>query len=343
MSDLAVGIDIGGTKIAAGVIDSSARVVARHISKAHAEQPPDDVIAACVQAFHAVLAQAGLQPGQVAGMGVGFGGHVNGAAGLILTSSNLPAWDHHPLRDHLQARLGLPVILENDSNCAAWGEYRFGAGQGSRYLCYVTLSTGYGLGVVIDGKLYVGATGTTGELAHTVIQPDGPLCICGKRGCLICYTAGLGISRLVRERLDRGERTLLREMCGSTPSRVTGEVVVEAAERGDRVAQEVLAIAGRYFGLGLSSVVQMFNPDRIVIGGGLAHVKHWLVEPGLTALRENIHPVLHDSAQTVYSQLWEDAGMIGAAALVWERAVPQTDTGRGHSTVMAIGQRSNHE
>ncbi len=336
MSDLVVGLDIGGTKIAAGVIDSSARVLARYVSKAHTGQPPDDVIAAAVEAYHAVLAQAGLQPGQVAYIGVGFGGHVNGAAGLILTSSNLPAWDRHPLRDHLQARLGVPVVLENDSNCAAWGEYRFGAGQGSRHLCYVTFSTGYGLGIVIDGKLYVGATGTAGELAHTVIHPDGPLCACGKRGCLICYTAGLGISRLVRERLDRGEATQLRELCGPTPTRVTGEVVVEVAERGDRVAQEVLAVAGRYFGLGLSSIVQMFNPDRIVIGGGLAHVKHWLVEPGLAALLENIHPVLHNSAEIVYSQLWEDAGMIGAAALAWERAIPK-------ATVMAIEQRSNHE
>jgi glucokinase len=324
MSDLVVGIDIGGTKIAAGVIDAplhgaSAQVLARYTSKAHAGQPPDDVIAAAVEAYHAVLAQAGLQPGQVAGLGVGFGGHVNGAAGLILTSSNLPAWDNHPLRDHLQDRLGVPVILENDSNCAAWGEYLFGAGQGSRYLCYVTFSTGYGLGVVIDGKLYVGATGTAGELAHTVVHPDGPLCTCGKRGCLICYTAGLGISRLVCERLDRGEQTLLRESCGPTPVRVAGETVVQAAERGDQVSLDVLAIAARYFGIGLSSVVQMFNPDRIVIGGGLAHVRRWLVEPGLVALRDNIHPVLHNSAEIVFSQLWEDAGMIGAAALVWER------------------------
>jgi glucokinase len=325
MSNFAVGIDIGGTKIAAGVIDSSARVMARSISKAHAGQPPNEVIAATVEAFHTVLAQAGLQPGDVAGLGVGFGGHVNGAAGLILTSSNLPAWDNHPLRDHLQARLGVPIILENDSNCCAWAEYRFGAGQGSRYFCYVTFSTGYGLGIVIDGKLYVGATGTAGELAHTVVQPDGPLCTCGKRGCVMSYASGLGISRLVRERLDRGEPTLLRELCGPAPARVAGEVVVEAADRGDRVAQEILAIAGRYFGLGLSSVVQMFNPDRIVIGGGLAHVEHWLMQPCFAALRENIHPVLLDSAEIVYSQLWEDAGMIGAAALVWERVIPDKE------------------
>lgn len=319
MSNLTVGIDIGGTKIAAGVIDSSARVLARSISKTHAGQPPDAVIAASVEAFRAAINQAGIQPAQIAGVGVGFGGHVHGAAGLVLTSSNLPAWNKHPLRDQLQTRLGVPVILENDSNCAAWGEYRFGAGQASRLLCYVTFSTGYGLGIVIDGKLYVGATGTAGEIAHTVVQPDGALCACGKRGCLVCYTSGLGISRLVRERLKRSEQTLLRELCGANPARVSGETVVQAAERGDRAAQEILALAARYFGLGLSSIVQMFNPDRLVIGGGLAHVKHWLVEPGLIALRENIHPVLRDSAEIVYSQLWDDAGIIGAAALVWER------------------------
>jgi glucokinase len=322
MSTLAVGIDIGGTKIAAGVIEPSARVIARYASKAHAGQPPDEVLAATVEAFHAVLTQASLQLGDIAGLGVGFGGHVNGSAGLVLTSSNLPAWDNHPLRDHLQARLGVPVILENDSNCAAWGEYCFGAGQGSRYLCYVTFSTGYGLGIVIDGKLYVGATGTAGELAHTVVQPDGPLCTCGQHGCLMAYASGLGISRMVRERLDSGEPSQLRELCGPTPDRVTGEVVVEAADRGDQMAQEVLTTAGRYFGIGLSSVVQMFNPDRIVIGGGLAHVEHWLMQPCFAALRENIHPVLHDSAEIVYSQLWEDAGIIGAAALVWERVIP---------------------
>lgn len=319
MRNLAVGIDIGGTKIAAGIIDSSARVLARTISKAHAGHPPDDVIAASIDAFHAVLEQAGIAPQQIDGVGVGFGGHVNGAAGLVLTSSNLPAWNNHPLRDELQTRLGVPVILENDANCAAWAEYRFGAGRGAQILCYVTLSTGFGLGVVIDGKLFVGATGTAGELAHTVVQPDGVLCACGKRGCLVCYTAGLGISRLVRERLERGDQTW-RELYGENPARVSGEIIVQAAERGDSASQEILAIAARYFGIGLSSIVQMFNPDRIVIGGGLARAKRWLIEPGLRALRENIHPVLHNSAEIVDSQLWDDAGIIGAAALVWERS-----------------------
>jgi glucokinase len=318
MPKFAVGIDIGGTKIAAGIMDANAQVLARYISKGHAGQPPETVIAAAVESFSAVLNQAGAQPGDVAGVGVGFPGHVHGQAGLVLTSSNLPAWDNFPLRDHLQSQLKIPVILENDSNCCGWGEYRFGAGQGSRYMCYVTFSTGYGLGLVIDDKLYRGATGTAGELAHTVVNPDGAVCTCGKRGCVMAYASGLGIHRMVCERLTEGVPTVLRHMCGPQPERVSGETVAQAADQGDAVAQEVLAIAGRYFGIGLANVVQMFNPDCIVIGGGLSHIETWLMQPCFQALYENIHPVLANSAKLVRSTLGEEAGMIGAAALVWE-------------------------
>jgi glucokinase len=257
----------------------------------------------------------------VTGIGVGFAGHVNGAKGWILTSSNLPAWDNHPLRDLLQKRLGVPVILENDANCAAWAEYCFGAGKGSRHMCYVTFSTGFGIGIIIDGQLYTGATGTAGELGHTVVDPDGPLCTCGKPGCVMSYACGMAISRMARERLQSGEPTLLRDLCGPRPEHVSGKVVAEAARQGDQVAQEILTIAGRYFGIGLSTVVQVLNPDRIVIGGGLARIGSLLMDPCLRALDENIHPVLIDSAEIVFSTLWEDAAMLGAGALVWERVV----------------------
>lgn len=317
---LAIGVDIGGTKIATGVIDSTAQVITRYVSQTHAGEPPQVVINATVEAVQKVLEQADLTASEVAGIGVGFAGHVNGAEGLVLTSSNLPAWNNHPLRDRLQERLGAPVVLENDSICAAWGEYRFGAGRGSRYMCYVTFSTGYGLGIIIDGKLYVGVTGTAGEIGHTVVDPGGPLCTCGKRGCVMSYACGLGISRMAVERLKSGEPTLLRDLCGPAPERVSGEAVADAASQGDQVAQEILTTAGRYFGIGLSTVVQVLNPDRIVIGGGLVHIGPPLMAPCFEALNEHIHSVLVDSAEIVYSDLWEDAGMLGAGALVWDRS-----------------------
>lgn len=318
MTDLAVGVDVGGTKITAGVIDATAHILSRHSVRSHPGRPPREVVDAIVEATRAALAEAGLTRGDVAGVGVGFAGHVNGAAGRVLTSSNLPAWDNHPLRDVLAKRLDVPVVLENDANCAAWAEYRFGAGQGASYLCYVTISTGFGLGIVVDGRLYTGATGTAGEIGHTVVDPNGPMCTCGKRGCVMGYACGMAMSRMACEYLESGELTLLRDLCGETPEHVSGEVIAEAARQGDRVAQDILSITSHYFGIGLSTIVQVLNPDRIVVGGGLARTGSLLMDPAIRALNENIHPVLIDSAEIVLSTLWDDAGMIGAAALVWE-------------------------
>jgi glucokinase len=319
--DLAIGVDVGGTNISAGVIDGTAHILSRCTVQSHAGRPPLEVIQAIVEATETALADAGLEISATAGVGVGFAGHVNGAQGVVLTSSNLPAWDNHPLRDILQERLNTPVRLENDANCAAWAEFRFGAGQGSRAMCYVTFSTGFGAGIVIDGRLYSGATGTAGEIGHTVVDPDGPMCTCGKRGCVMAYACGMAISRMACERLETGEPTLLHDLCGATPEHVSGEVVAEAARQGDAAAREIMTIAGRYFGIGLSTIVQFLNPDRIVIGGGLMRAGHLVMDPALQTLNENIHPVLIDSAEIVSSTLWQDAGLIGAGALVWEAGV----------------------
>ncbi len=180
MSAYAIGIDVGGTKIAAGVVDSDGKILARFYSRAHTGHPPALVIDGIEEAFHAVLAQWAGSRDQVQGVGIGCAGHVNGMAGKVLTSSNLPEWENVPLRDLVAQRVGMSVALDNDAKCAALGEYRFGAGRGSRHMCYVTFSTGYGMGLVIDGKLYRGAIGTAGEIGHTVIVPDGERCPCGK-------------------------------------------------------------------------------------------------------------------------------------------------------------------
>jgi glucokinase len=311
----AVGIDIGGTKIAAGLLDDSGNVIARHSSRGHTGQAPEAVLEAAAQVFQEVLQKAGVRPAEIVGVGVGFAGHTHGEAGLVLTSSNLPAWDRHPLRDRLARRLGVPVVLDNDAHCSAWGEYRYGAGRGSRLLSYVTFSTGLGMGVIIDGHLLSGATGTAGEIGHTVVDVNGPLCTCGKRGCVMSYACGLAISRMACERVAGNAPTVLREMCGSEPEHISGEVVAEAARRGDDAARAILETAGYYLGVGLSTIVQVLNPDRIVLGGGLMNASDLLMEPCLRGLNENIHPVLRGSAQIVPSALGEDSGTVGAADL----------------------------
>ena len=235
-----------------------------------------------------------------------------------MTSSNLPDWEDYPLRDAAGARLGYPIVIDNDSHCAALAEYRFGAGRGSQYMCYVTFSTGYGMGVVIDGKVYRGAVGSTGEIGHTIVVPDGKLCTCGKHGCVMAYACGLALSRDACERVRSGESTSLRDTCGSAPDYISGEMIANAAQNGDPLALDLIKNAARYFGISLANILELFNPEVLVIGGGLAKMGPMLLDPCFQAMRQNTHPELRNATRFELSKLWDDAGIIGAAALIWE-------------------------
>lgn len=318
MSTYAVGIDVGGTKIAAGVVDSDGRILASFYTRAHAGHPPPLVVDGIEEAFLSVLAKSGLDRDRIQGVGIGCAGHVNGAAGQVLTSSNLPEWENIPLRDIVTRRIEMPVRLDNDTKCAALAEYCFGAGRGARHVCYVTFSTGYGMALVIEGKLYRGAIGTAGEIGHTVIVPGGERCTCGKRGCVMAYASGLALSRIACERILAGEPTRLRDSCGSAPAYVSGEAIAEAAQSGDPLARELIQTAGKYFGMSLANIIEALNPELIVIGGGLSRIGPLLLDPCFAAMNENIHPVLRGVTRIALSQLGDEAGLIGAAALTWE-------------------------
>jgi len=313
----AIGIDVGGTKIAAGLVDRSGKVLQRFTTRAHAQQLPEFVIATIEQAYHAVVQESGVAASEIEAVGLGFPGNTNSPAGLVLFSSNLPAWDHFPLRDIIAQRINMPVALENDANLAALGEHRFGAGRGTQNMCYVTFSTGYGIGIVINGQLYTGHIGSAGELGHAVIERNGPLCACGKRGCIMAYASGIGISRMVHEKLAAGATTLLRQLAPPDNARIDAEIVAAAARQGDAVACEILQTAGYYAGVGLSLIVQILNPELIVIGGGLVHIGSLVWEPALAALHEHSQPELWDSVRVVPWQLGDDLGILGAAAKVF--------------------------
>ena len=227
-----------------------------------------------VKMVHRLLSSSAVDRSRILGVGVGISGHTDGDRGIVMTNSNLPDWDYYPLRDTLKARIGFPVLIDNDANCAAWGKYSsWRRARLPQNMCYVTFSTGCGMGIVINGSLYRGACGTAGEIGHTVVNADGPICSCGKRGCLMSYACGMALDKeLARDCLRTSEDTLLRSMCGDSPDKVSAEHVAEAARQGDQVALRLLDEAGRYFGIGLSTIVQVLNPDTIVIGGGLVHI-----------------------------------------------------------------------
>jgi len=314
---IAVGVDIGGTKIVAGVVDRTGRVLGRFTTRAHSEQPPDAVISVVNEAFQKVLESAGIRADDVAGVGVGFPGNTNGRDGIVLTCSNLPAWDHYPLRDVLVDTLGASVILDNDTNMGVIGEYQFGAGKGVGNLCYVTVSTGMGMGIMVNGKVYSGHSGSAGEVGHVVAELNGALCSCGKHGCVMAYASGIGISRMAYEQIEAGAETSLRHQMPDNGRRFPVEIVADAARDGDQVASDILATAARYCGIGLSVAVQVLSPELIIIGGGLTRMGPLLLDPALAAMREHTQPELLDFVRVVPWQLGDDLGILGAAARVF--------------------------
>jgi glucokinase len=315
MKPYAIGIDVGGSKLAAGLIDQRGTVLNRYFSQAHAEKEPEFVIEAIEASYHTLLEQSGIAAGQIEAVGLGFAGNTNGPAGMVLISSNLPAWHNYPLRDVVAARLGRPVYLENDANLAALGEFHYGAGRGSQNMVYVTLSTGYGIGLIINGRLYVGQSGMAGELGHVVIDIGGPACTCGKRGCVMAYASGIGLARMAEEQIRAGAKTVLRLPAGGR--RLSGEAVAEAAQQGDQVALELLKTAGYYAGVGVSMIIQILNPERIVIGGGLTRIGRPLLDQVERAMVEHTQPQMLSPGILVPWQLGDDLVLIGAAARVF--------------------------
>jgi len=312
----AVGIDVGGTKIAAGVLDRSMNVLSTYITKEHSGQLPALVVDAIERAYWASLDRAHISPDQVAGVGLSFCGHTDGRRGMALTSSNMPEWSQVPLRDIMSKRLNQHVLLDNDTNLAVVAEHRYGAGRGASNLVYVTCSTGIGMGIVLGGKLYQGHLGTAGELGHTVVDVDGRRCTCGKRGCLMAYAGGIAMFHRAIERIEAGEETVLRDLCWGDPQLINGEMICEAARQGDTLAQDLIISTGRYLGIGLADVVQVLNPELIVLGGGLTNIGSMLLDPCLESLRENIPQVPWGPGRVVLGRFQQNVSLIGGAAAV---------------------------
>ena len=325
MKPYAIGIDVGGTKIAAGVLDRDMNILSVCVTKEHAGQLPAQVVDAVEKVYWAALEEAGVSPDQLAGVGLGFGGHTHGRRGLVLTSSNLPDWDNMPLRDVVARRLDQFVLLDNDANLGALAEHRYGAGRGSKDMAYVTFSTGVGMGIIVDGKLYQGTTGTAGEVGHTVVVADGRRCSCGKRGCLMAYACGIALRNRAWERIQAGAETGLRDLVWDDPQLISGELICEIAMKGDPVAQDLIISTGRYLGIGLSTIVQVLNPEVIVIGGGLTQIGSMLLDPCMESLRQNVHPVLWGAGRIVMGQFQQNVSVIGGAAMIFSETESAED------------------
>ncbi len=311
--ELILALDFGGTKLAAAALEPGSRSFR---ARASSPSPPRKSAEADRRVILS-LAEEVLGGKVPLAVGVSFGGPVRWREGVVLLSHHVPDWEGFPLAAWLRERFGAPAAVENDANAAALGEWRYGAGRGTRDFLYVTVSTGIGGGIVIGGELYRGADGLAGEIGHMVVDPRGPRCTCGRRGCLEALASGPAIAARARELLASqprpAEGRVLRELVGGDPSRITAREVALAAARGDPLAAEILREAGEALGFGLAQAISLLNPERVALGGGV--IKSG--EPFLRHVREAAKTWAFPGARVeiVVAELGDDAPLWGAAAL----------------------------
>lgn len=312
MSDFILALDFGGTKLAAGVAARGEREwrATRRWLSAPGTNAEQDRAAMCALARELL---AGEKP---AAIGVSFGGPVDYDAGLVRLSHHVPGWEMIPLQKILEAEFSAPTRVDNDANAAALGEFHFGAGQGCDSLLYLTISTGVGGGWVLNGQPWRGHNNMAGEFGHMVVDPTGPECVCGKRGCVERLASGPSIAQQAREKLaahpDRG--AILRALAGGDMTTVDAKQVAQAVAHGDELAREVLTAAARALGLGLGNVANVFNPQRFVLGGGVTKSGPYFWNTVRQTAREIALPEV--GLDIVPAALGDDAPLWGAVALV---------------------------
>jgi glucokinase len=310
--DLVGAVDIGGTKIAAGLVDASGTILEQEISPTDREKDYRDGLARIQAMLHACLERR--PDAHLVGVGVGCTGPVDPHSGVLGPNSFLPLWEGVSMIERLEAVLGVPAAIENDADAAALGEYAWGAGQGAHRCLYVTVSTGIGCGIVLDGQLYRGAGGAHPELGHMIIDAGrGPVCFCGGRGCWESLASGTGLADWYNiQRRERGQS----ETAYSHAAAADAEAICRQAVRGKPLAREAVMRAGHYLGIGLANLVTAFVPEVIVLGGGV--MSSWPLFEGAVraAIRQNCGLVPHERTELRLASLGARTGLAGAAR-VW--------------------------
>jgi glucokinase len=307
----AIGIDVGGTKIEAMRVARDGTI----LDRTRVATPADDqeaTIAAMIESTKGLVAP------EVVAIGIGAAGMVDALTGVLRFAPNL-AWRELRIASRMTDALGLPCQVDNDANVAAWGEYRFGAGRGYRHMLLVTVGTGIGGGIVAGRRLFRGAHGFAAEIGHIIVEPDGPLCGCGNRGCWEQVASGQAIGRLGREAAAMFPDSRIAELAGGDPSQVTGVTVAAAATTGDEVAIGIMSEVGRRLGEGIAGLVNVLDPQVVVVGGGAIEAGDLLLEPARVAFARSVEAPEHrPQVQIVPAELGNDAGAVGAAALALE-------------------------
>lgn len=309
-----IGVDLGGTKILTALAGMEGHVMAEVKLPTEAGGGQPHVLGQIVRSVEQVLAVAKVTPEQVRGLALGAPGPLDTKLGIIHFAPNLD-WHDVPIRQVLEQRLSIPVLLDNDANLAALGEHVYGAGRGEANMVYITVSTGIGGGLILDGRLYRGFADGAGEIGHMTVLPDGPLCGCGNRGCLEALASGTAIARDARDLAACGRGEQILAAAGGELTNITAITVATAAAAGDTVAASIIAQAVRYLGIGIANIINLLNPSLVVLGGGVMGIGELVWQNLRLEFQARAPEAVKTSARLAAAELGGRAGVMGAVAL----------------------------
>lgn len=312
-------MDIGGTKCSIALINTDGKILDKIYTCAHVEEGERGMVALVAGHVKEILERNSLKQSDLPAIGVGCAGHIRHSDGVIITTSNLEGFTNYPLRAELQSHFEIPVILDNDANAQAFGEYKFGAGKGYDDMIFVTISTGIGAGIIINGRLYRGMTGTAGEFGHTIVEPGSELiCTCGNRGCLMACACGMALPYLFEKKLKEGVSTRIKMPPNFNVSKINGQTLKKGLDMDDPLSKAVISDSAYYVGIGLYNLFQTLNPPLIVLGGGLTNWGDFYLDKIKETFYRLARDMLFDPIEITLSDIIGDAGVIGAAALSLE-------------------------
>ncbi len=311
-------VDVGGTKILSALVDGDNRIVGRDRVLSQAMEGPEAVLSRIEESAERVCGKSGYRVQDVHSISIAFAGILDINRGLVTAAPNLPDWDNVPLRDMIAERYAVDTFLINDASAAALAEHRLGAGRGVKTMLYLTVSTGIGGGIIINNELFLGASGCAGELGHITVDPDGPACNCGSTGCLEMLASGTAMALDARNRIKKGEKSMLTEMVPDSEA-ITAIHIADAAEKGDALARDVIGQASFYLGVGLAGLVDAFNPELVVIGGGVSKIGEPLLGPARQVMKQRAFPLPGSVVRVVTAELGDDVGVLGAALYAREK------------------------
>ncbi len=313
MSEMILGIDIGGTKSAVAMARKSGEILARRALPTEGE--PEAMLQKLAGLARDIQTELGTQREAILGAGVAVGGPLDSATGTVYSPPNLPLWKAVPVKAFFERSLGLPVRVDNDANANALAEWKLGAGRGASNLIFMTYGTGIGAGLILNGNLLRGANDLAGEVGHQTILMNGPKCGCGKRGCLEALASGPAIARLARESMMYGRHKRVLALAGGKPGDIEAFHVVEAAKEGDPFAVQILEEAGTYLGVGLANLIQILNPEKIILGTIAVHAGELILGPARRAVAEYAWPRSAAACEIVPAGLGDRSQDLAAIAL----------------------------